>query len=67
MFTSQALTAGAGGNSAEDTRSIPKTNGVRTLGIEPLFCGRYSLLQIDLYLRADVIFSRRTFLEQIQY
>jgi hypothetical protein len=67
VFAAQALTAGAGGNSAEDTRSIPKTNGVRTLGIEPLFRGRYSLLQIDLHLRADVIFSCRTFLEQIQY
>jgi hypothetical protein len=43
-------------------RSIPKTNGARTLGIESQFCGWYALLQIDLYLRADVIFSCRTFL-----
>jgi len=63
MFAAQTLTAGAGGNFAEDTRSIPKTNGVRTLGIKPLFRGRYSLLQIDLQLWACVIFSCRTFLE----
>jgi hypothetical protein len=44
MFAAQPLTARVGGNSPEVASSIPKTYGVRTLGIEPLFHGLYSLL-----------------------